>query len=192
MFGEKVIDRFDLPFSVQELTLLKAALAQQINCPRTSSAGRLFDAVASLLDIAQINHYEGQAAMALEALATGFVGADFQAFPSVFKIIDGAPLIIDWQPAIENVLMNLGKKPPALIAAQFHHTLAEMLLAIANRAERQNIVLSGGCMQNAYLVAEAIQGLENAGFTVYCHGQIPPNDGGLAVGQLYAGKFLEM
>jgi hydrogenase maturation protein HypF len=47
-------------------------------------------------------------------------------------------------------------------------------------------------MQNAYLVAEAIQGLENAGFTVYCHGQIPPNDGGLAVGQLYAGKFLEM
>ena len=67
-----------------------------------------------------------------------------------------------------------------------------MMLAIAKRVGQQTVVLSGGCMQNAYLMEKAFQPLANAGFTVYCHEQIPPNDGGLAVGQLYAGKYLKM
>ncbi|GAB6140104.1 carbamoyltransferase HypF [Methylosoma difficile] len=191
MFGDGAFERANLPFSAQELALLKTALKRQMNCPQTSSAGRLFDGVASLLGIAQINHYEGQAAMALEASATALATTrQEKAYP--FNISDGKPVIIDWQPTLEAVIADIGQQPTAQIAAKFHCTLAEMMLAVARRAGQNTIVLSGGCMQNAFLVAAAVQDLTHAGFTVYCHQQIPPNDGGLAVGQLYAGKFLEM
>ncbi len=189
IYGDAVFERDDLPFSTQELALLTSALHKQINCPRTSSAGRLFDAVASLLGLCQINHYQGQAAMALEALASKSViaGERYE-----FNLIDGASVVIDWQIMIEQMLSEIGRHPPADIAAKFHHTLAAMMLAIAKRVGQQTVVLSGGCMQNAYLMEKAFQPLANAGFTVYCHEQIPPNDGGLAVGQLYSGKYLKM
>ncbi|WP_374090541.1 carbamoyltransferase HypF [Methylomicrobium lacus] len=186
MYKEPVFDLNFLPFSESELQLLRPVLAKQINCPRTTSAGRLFDAVASLLGLCQINQYEGQAAMALENCASR---NDCEAaYP--FRIIDSKPMIIDWQDAIEALLADIPNRDAELIAKKFHNTLAEMILAIAKRAGEPTIVLSGGCFQNACLVEATVERLETAGFKVFRHQNIPPNDGGLALGQLYATKYI--
>jgi hydrogenase maturation protein HypF len=213
IFSDGAFGRDNLSFSQTELKLLQSALTKQINCPRTTSIGRLFDAVASLLGLCQINHYEGQAAMALEMCAAG--GAQTDAYYD-FRITETEPLIIDWQLMLEQLLADIdnpainkpfGLSPStssgrtelksrannqgnqALIANKFHNTLAEIILAVAKRAGEQVIVLSGGCFQNALLVEKSVGKLKTAGFTVYCHEKIPPNDGGLAVGQLYATKY---
>jgi len=161
-------------------------LAKQINCPRTTSAGRLFDAVASLLGLCHLNQYEGQAAMALENCAAR--SESDAAYP--FRIIDNEPRVIDWQGAIEALLADMPNRDAELIAKKFHNTLAEMILAIASRAGEQTIVLSGGCFQNACLVEAAVERLLATGFQVFRHQNIPPNDGGLALGQLYATKYI--
>lgn len=187
MLGDAAFDCEGLPFSEPELALLQAALRNNVNCPLTSSAGRLFDAVASMLGICQINGYEGQAAMGLEALAGK--GRAEKTYP--FHIIAGSPLVIDWEPMLATLLGDMPGQPPALIAAQFHVSLAAMIVAVAQRAGESRVLLSGGCMQNACLVTAAARGLTQAGFDVYCQQSLPPNDGGLAIGQLYAAQFLE-
>lgn len=171
-----------LPFSNQELALLSSALDKQLNCPVTSSCGRLFDAVASFLQLCQRNDYEGQAAMLLEQAAQD-VNTDTC---YAFSLQGTAPVIVDWQATIEQLLRDLPHYPAAVIARKFHNTLAEILLTIATQAGEVTIVLSGGCFQNALLVDLARSKLTQAGFNVYCHEKIPPNDGGLALGQVYA------
>ena len=187
IFSDSVFRRQDLPFSRQELSLLQPALNKQVNCPRTTSAGRLFDAVASLLGLCQINRYEGQAAMMLEnSAATILSDQHYQ-----FQLSNSMPIVYDWQITIEQILDDIAQNTsPALIAAKFHNNLAEIILAIAMRAEQKNIVLSGGCFQNALLVEKAVGKLKTAGYTVYCHEKVPPNDGGLALGQIYAAKYI--
>ncbi|MEC4750332.1 carbamoyltransferase HypF [Methylomicrobium sp. Wu6] len=186
IYRERVFDLNLLPFSESELQFMRPALAKQINCPRTTSAGRLFDAVASLLGLCQVSQYEGQAAMALESYAarSEYDGS----YP--FRIIAGEPLVIDWQDTVEHLLAYIPEHNAELIAKKFHNTLAEMILAVARRAGEQTIVLSGGCFQNACLVEKAESKLTNAGFQVFRHQKIPPNDGGLALGQLYAAKYI--
>lgn len=187
IFSDSVFGRQNLPFSKQELNLVHPALVKQINCPHTTSAGRLFDAVASLLGLCQINQYEGQAAMVLENSAATFHSNQQYEFQLSYSI----PIVIDWQSTIEQILEDIAQNTlPALIATKFHNTLAEIIIAIAMRAEQKNIVLSGGCFQNALLVENAVDKLKSAGFNVYCHEKVPPNDGGLALGQLYAAKFI--
>ncbi len=186
IFADKAFDREDLPFTAQELLLLQSALTKQINCPRTTSVGRLFDAVASLLGLCQINQYEGQAAMTLENSAA--VKTSNQRYE--FQIIDNTPIVIDWQITVEQLLSEIGHCLPEHIAVKFHNTLAEIMLVIAMRAGQKTIVLSGGCFQNAILVEKAVRTLKSAGFNVYCHEKIPPNDGGLALGQLVAAKYI--
>ncbi|MDD5323220.1 MAG: carbamoyltransferase HypF [Methylococcales bacterium] len=181
-----VFERQDLAFTTQELNLLQSALTKQLNCPRTTSAGRLFDAVASLLDLCQINQYEGQAAMVLEN-STASIESD-QHYQ--FQLIPSSPIVIDWQITIEQLLNDTAYITPGYIAAKFHNTLAEIMLAIAELAGQKTIVLSGGCFQNAFLVEKAVRKLNTAGFNVYCHEKIPPNDGGLALGQLYAANYI--
>jgi len=186
IYEERVFDLNFLPFTESELQLLSPVLAKQINCPRTTSAGRLFDAVASLLGLCHLNQYEGQAAMALENCASR---SDSEASYPI-RIIDSEPRVIDWQEAIEALLADIPNRDAELIAKKFHNTLAEMILAIAKRAGEPTIVLSGGCFQNASLVEAAVERLKTAGFKVFRHQNIPPNDGGLALGQLYATKYI--
>jgi len=186
MYKERVFDLNFLPFSESELQLLHPVLAKQINCPRITSAGRLFDAVASLLGLCHLNQYEGQAAMALENCASR---SDSEASYPI-RIIDSEPRVIDWQEAIEALLADIPNRDAELIAKKFRNTLAEMILAIAKRAGEQTIVLSGGCFQNACLVEATVERLKTAGFKVFRHQNIPPNDGGLALGQLYATKYI--
>ncbi|MGZ8136000.1 MAG: carbamoyltransferase HypF [Methylococcaceae bacterium] len=185
LFGDNVFNRPNAPFSMQELKLLQSALVKQLNSPLTSSVGRLFDAVASLLGLCQINHYEGQAAMALEMSAALIVSDQLYDF----SIKPGNPIVIDWRITITQLLADIGYSSVALIAAKFHNTLAAIMVTIALQSGQKTIVLSGGCFQNACLVSAAVKQLKAADLAVYCHGKIPPNDGGLAVGQLYAVKY---
>lgn len=186
IFGSSVFERKDPPFSAQELKLLQSALSRQLNCPRTTSVGRLFDAVASLLGLCHINHYEGQAAMALEMSAAS--NASDRHYD--FHIKHETAIVIDWKITLEQLLDDIPHSPVELIACKFHNTLAEIILALALQAGQRTIILSGGCFQNAYLTANAAKRLKSSGFEVYCHEKIPPNDGGLALGQLYAAKYI--
>jgi len=106
-----------------------------------------------------------------------------------YKLVGKSPVIIDWQPMIIEILDDLSQQTKSVIAAKFHNTLAEIMLNIANQAHQQHIVLSGGCFQNAYLTECCVKKLESAGYTVFTHEKIPPNDGGIALGQLYASVF---
>ena len=152
---------------------------------RTSSAGRLFDAVASLLGLRQESSYEAQAAMMLEQI-TAPVAAG--AYP--FSLVesqgeDGAPMVdLDWRPVVRGVLDDLRCGTAAsAVAGRFHGTMARMIAATAEWVGLSRVVLTGGCFQNAALLSFAARELGNRRFEVVTHCRIPPNDGGLAVGQ---------
>ena len=159
-------------------------LERGINAPLTSSVGRLFDAVACLTGVADRNGFEGQAAMCLERAI-----ADIRTTES-YKI-DNQSGIGDWAPLIEALLSDQrAGLDVARIAAKFHNALANWILAVAQTADERTVVLSGGVFQNAYLTARATALLEEHGFRVFTHHQVPANDGGIALGQaVLAGKF---
>ena len=161
-------------FTDAELAVMDGMLAGGIQVVRTSSAGRLFDAVASLLGVCQKMSHEGQAAMRLEALA-----GDAPAEPYPFGWRDDA---LDWAPMVAEILR--GAEAPAAAAARFQATLAEMMVAAARRERLEDVCLSGGCFQNRRLLAEATRRLAAEGFRVWRHREIPPNDAGICLGQL--------
>jgi hydrogenase maturation protein HypF len=179
IYGESAFEKMNFDFSTNEKNLLKLALTKNLNCPKTSSLGRLFDAVASLLELCHVNQYEGHAAMLLENCATKSDTTDFYDC----EIVEN---IIDWKPIIEQLLLDKTTKSINYCAAKFHNTLAQISVEIAIRANQKNIVLSGGCFQNAVLTKKVLNCLIVANFTVHTHQNVPPNDGGLALGQLYA------
>jgi len=158
--------------------ILVRMLERNINAPLTSSVGRLFDAVASLSGVAQESRFEGQAAMLLERQIDGLRTDE------CYPLKDG-----DWAPLIEAVQSDVrSQAPPALISARFHNALANWILKVAERAGLEQIVLSGGCFQNSYLLERAARLLESRGFRVYTHQRVPPNDGGIALGQAVLSK----
>jgi hydrogenase maturation protein HypF len=171
-------------FEAKERIILKQVLNQGINCPITSSAGRLFDAIASLLDIRHINGFSGQAAMML-----GFKAEEAATEAAYrFSLIETQrDYILDWEPMVQDILEGLeNEDPPSIIAAKFHNTLAEMIVAIAERVGEKRVALTGGCFQNRYLTERAVKRLGLKGFEVFCHRRVPPNDGGIALGQMMA------
>ncbi|MBS3964879.1 MAG: carbamoyltransferase HypF [Methylomonas sp.] len=175
----------DLPcvgqFQAQERALLASMLRNGVNCPPASSAGRLFDAVASLLDLCHVNSFEGQAAMLLEQAALRSVcKADYP-----YRISGDTPALIDWHLMLSALLDDIGNITVEDIAAKFHNTLAAVIVDIASRAHQANVVLSGGVFQNACLGEKTVTALERAGFSVYLQQHWPANDGGLAIGQIY-------
>ncbi len=156
---------------------LARAFVNGLNTPRTSSMGRLFDGVASLLDIRQTTTYEGQAAIELEWLANNRQETQAYRFEN-----DGA--VIDWRPLVKCILDDLrAGRPASDIAASFHMTLVEMIVSVAHRTAQSQIVLTGGCFQNRLLMESAIDWLRAEGLAPYWPQQVPPNDGGLALGQ---------
>lgn len=166
------------PVTDQERRTLRLALESGANAPRTSSMGRLFDAVAALCGLRRLASYEGQAAAELEWAAAG------KAPPYAFVLRDGDPLILDWQPALEQLLHDLRRGAPVgQISAAFHAGLAAAIVAVAQRLNDKLVVLTGGCFQNARLTEAAVAALEEAGLTPVWHRSVPPNDGGIALGQ---------
>ncbi|MEI8340656.1 MAG: carbamoyltransferase HypF, partial [Verrucomicrobiota bacterium] len=171
-------------FSPNELGTLATMLRKRLNAPSTSSVGRLFDAVASLVNLRQRAGFEGQAAMDLEFALEGVETE--QAYPSLILTKDG-PLVLDWQPMILKILADLQNGVPAgEISAKFHNGLVDVIVTVAHRAGEKRVVMTGGCFQNRYLTERAVRRLSEEGFEPVWHQRIPPNDGGIAVGQIAA------
>jgi hydrogenase maturation protein HypF len=185
-FGEAALEMTYLPtlqtFSPSELNVLKTMLQRGLNVPKTSSAGRLFDAIASLLGLSQFTSFEGQAAMELEFLLDGIIT------DAIYPLPLGH--ILDWSPLLNAILTDLNNDvPKGIIAAKFHNTMIEGMVNIAKQQGIQQVVLTGGCFQNRYLLERAIHRLRNAGFSPYWHHQIPTNDGGIALGQVMGALY---
>jgi len=190
VYGAQVFERADLPplaaFSSQERAVLHTMLERGLNAPLTSSAGRLFDAAAALLGLAQQSAYEGEAAMMLEFAAEGFTADE----PYPFAL--DAEGVLDWRQMIRNIDDERHKNVPAgFQAARFHTTLVEMMVAVAQQAGEQRVILTGGCFQNRRLTEQAVTRLRAAGFEPVWHRRIPPNDGGIAPGQLIAAALAQ-
>jgi hydrogenase maturation protein HypF len=206
VFGEELWEMKELAtlqaFTARELNVLRVVLKRSVNAPRTSSVGRLFDAIASMAGVRQISRYEGQAAMELEFAAEG---AD-TAVPSVSRK-RGADYVLSWKatavpdqvgnthPAsvadwgdmvrlmVDDLRAGAG---PAAIARRFHEALAGCVVPVARRVGLEHVALSGGCFQNRLLTEMTVDRLNAAGFRPCWHRRVPPNDGGLALGQVMA------
>ncbi|MHC1763825.1 MAG: carbamoyltransferase HypF [Verrucomicrobiia bacterium] len=173
-------------FSPEELGVLRRMLHQGIKAPLTSSAGRLFDGVAALVGLRQRSAFEGQAAMDLEFAAEGFESGEAYPLP-VRDGENGGAAIVDWGPMLIGVMEDVQKGlPPGLISTKFHNSLVRAIVEVAGRAGSKNIVLSGGCFQNKRLLEGTAASLERAGFFPFWNRQVPPNDGGIALGQVLA------
>lgn len=155
--------------------VLLQILQRAVNSPVTTSAGRLFDAVAALSGVAKTNAFEGQAPMHLETAITGARMDD--PYPHPLREVDGR-LQLDWAPMLAEILASREEAP-----RRFHVTLAAWITAVARELAVPRVVLSGGCFQNAWLTNATITSLESAGHRVFTHQRVPPNDGGIALGQ---------
>jgi hydrogenase maturation protein HypF len=202
IFGDQLEDVAGLPplraFTHTERAALLQMLSRGVNAPLTTSAGRLFDAVAALVGLRQESHFEAQSAMELEfAVAPADAAADTPypclvraggaGDPSAPKTAASphAPRwIVDWEPTVRALLADQEHHVPVgLLSRRFHVTLAESIVEVARRAGLPRVVLSGGCFQNAFLTEQTVQRLQAAGFQPYWHQRVPPNDGGIALGQ---------
>ena len=188
IFGRELWRRPQLTaqFSAAELGPLRQMLVKGINTPATSSVGRLFDAVASLIGARQCVSFEGQAAMELEACIEPGVEDSYP-----FEIGSVSPRIIDWEPAFVQVIRDAGDgASPGAVSAKFHNMLTEIVVAAARIHGEQKVVLSGGCFQNKYLLERTVRRLLETGFRPCWHRRVPPNDGGIALGQIMAAKSI--
>jgi hydrogenase maturation protein HypF len=185
-FGAKA-DALDLPLwkriPPKKIAAVRSMIERGFNTVQTSACGRLFDAVASIAGVRDEVNFEAQAAIELETCA--LPGVDTQ-YP--FEISDGEPWQIDVRPAIERIVRDvLAARPTGWIAAAFHNTIAAIIVEVCARLRTaegiQRVCLSGGTFQNFYLLERAVAGLRAQGFEVFLHAKVPPNDGGIALGQ---------
>lgn len=209
MEGDAALDR-DLPalraFAEPERRLLGQMLDRGFHAPVTTSMGRLFDGVASLLDLHQVMAFEGQAAMAVEHAAGPWdaEGEGAGAYP--LEILGGddsgqweavgqdvwtteGPWILDWRPTISALLDDLRRGVAVgTAAARFHNALLEAAMAVARRVRQRTgedtVALSGGCFQNRWLLEGLTHRLRQDGFRPLLHERVPANDGGLSLGQV--------
>jgi hydrogenase maturation protein HypF len=206
IFGEPAFEMRHLPpfreLSPVESGALKGMLRRKLNSPQTSSMGRLFDAVASLVGLRQQMRHEGQAAMELEFALDGVETNECYEMPIAARE-DARPttvpnsalctphsaLILDWAPMIQAILSDVQNCVAiGRISAKFHNALAEAVVAVAKRTGERRVVLSGGCFQNRYLTERTVRRLQADGFQPYWHQRVPPNDGGIALGQVVAAR----
>jgi hydrogenase maturation protein HypF len=175
--GDEIERRFSRQAGAATVT---AMLQRQLNCPATSSAGRLFDAAAGLLGVSLIQGYEGQAAMLLEGLAERYGKVEVLACGYVISS-DG---VLDFLPLLS---MLADCRDAAFGAALFHATLADGLSAWVQRAAWQSniehVALGGGCFLNNVLLQTLTTSLSAHGLRVLTAQQLPPNDGGISLGQ---------
>ena len=175
-------------FAGVELDTIMHALQRGLNAPRTSSMGRLFDAVAALCGLGTTISFEGQAAMALEFAADE---AEAVAYPLSLRAFGAAPadtsprFVLDWQPLLEAVLADRAAGVPVgRISARFHNALADAAVAVADAAGCKIVALTGGCFQNARLTETIRLRLLQRDYKVIMNRVVPPGDGGIALGQL--------
>jgi len=186
VFGEKMLD-IELPMfreiDAKKLTFVQDMIVKGVNCPRTSSMGRLFDAVAAMIGIRYTVAYEGQAALELEMIADD---GESGSYPFEWVSEDGYQILP--HQIIQGVVWDIEKHvSPAVISARFHQTIIRMATALC-RVIRQDsglnrVALSGGVFQNAILLKGLIRELSADRFEVFSHSLVPTNDGGISLGQ---------
>jgi hydrogenase maturation protein HypF len=185
-FGAQV-DSLDLPLwrrvPPKKIATVRSMIERRINTIETSACGRLFDAVASIVGVRDEVNFEAQAAIELEACALPDVDASYP-----FEISAGDPWQIDVRPMIDSIVRDvLAAKPAGWIAAAFHNTVVAIVIEVCLRLRSlegiDRVCLSGGTFQNVYLVESAVASLRAKGFEVFLHSKVPPNDGGISLGQ---------
>lgn len=209
LLGPEAVRPIAQLFRPEERQVLTRLLDAGTLCPRTSSVGRLFDAAAALLGFGENGSFEGQAAMRLQFTAEAFREAYHKgrgdAEPEAVAqplaacrimtadgandarpVIDARPLIVDWRPLFASLLRarDDGVATPTLAAA-FHARLAQTVTQIARRFGCRTIALSGGCFQNSLLREMVGRLAKHDGLPLLMHHEIPPGDGGLALGQVW-------
>ncbi|MDR3662980.1 MAG: Sua5/YciO/YrdC/YwlC family protein, partial [Mycobacterium sp.] len=178
--------------SEDERRVLAHQLRTGLGCVPTSSMGRLFDAVAALIGVRQTVDYEAQAAIELEGVSRGI---DCGAATYAFDITAADPVLVDPAPVLRAVIDDQrADVPPGVIGARFHQAVADLIVRLAEAESKATgsrlVALSGGVFQNVLLLQLAIPGLWAKGFDVITHCQVPPNDGGIALGQLLVGNSM--
>jgi len=182
--GEESLS-YPLPFlentGREKTGLVLSALRHKVNCPLTSSTGRLFDAIAALTGICTESSFHAEAPMRMEAAIMDGVTEAYS-----FDLNNG---IVSLKPMIRGIVDDiLEKEDKGRIAAKFHNTVINIILAVSLELRNINninkVVISGGTFQNRYLLEYTEKTLEKNGFRVYSHGTVPSNDGGIALGQV--------
>ena len=182
----------DLPLTrflpENERRLFAQMLKRGINAPLTSSCGRLFDAVAALLNIRHHVSYDGQGAIELEALAEEAANEATKSYPYKILFKTGAPFQLDFSSIFTEILADINAAvSSATIAYRFHQTVAaaatEVCMNISGETSLDRIILSGGVFQNRLLSEMIYTALTSKGLHVFTHRLVPPNDGGIALGQ---------
>jgi hydrogenase maturation protein HypF len=168
----------------REKEIVLKLITTHFNSPLTSSMGRLFDAASALLGICEHSTYEGQAAMELEMAIEGDT-EDHYLFDCQQE---NGSFLISPAPLIRGMLCDLKENTPGgVISLKFHNSIVTMVADICSRLRDEwncnRVALSGGCFQNTFLLTRSIAHLTRSGFEVMYHQKVPPNDGGIALGQ---------
>jgi hydrogenase maturation protein HypF len=182
---KEIAVRLNLAPDQNTCEILDKVIANRINSPLSSGLGRLFDGVAALIGLRSRVSFEGQAAMELEAEAAASSGS---AYPFNILRKNDNPYILDVTPMIKALVNDLAAgKNRRHIASSFHQTLSDAFVAMTSEIHQatglKRVVLSGGCFQNKLLLEHSMDKLRNAGLEVYCHRNVPANDGGVSLGQ---------
>lgn len=194
IYGE--LERCHIPFveglDRERWSQIRLAVRAQINSPACSSMGRLFDAVSAILGVRDTVNYEGQAAVELEQMVAEGEMGEYS-----FQILEEhGTLIVNPDPIIEAVVEDIrDKESPSVISARFHNSVARVIATMARRIREEyglsDIFLSGGVFQNHVLLGRVWDILREDGFRVHTHHKVPPNDGGISLGQAFYGLYLQ-
>jgi hydrogenase maturation protein HypF len=195
-YGDAFLE-LDIPFVHQldrsKWHVLAQMIARGINSLPTSSLGRLFDAVAALIGLRSEVLYEGQAAIELEILAQqqeqGTRQEQSITYPFTISMRDQMPATLDVAPMFRAIVSDMQQGVPASqIAGCFHRSIAELLATVCSGTREQTglnvVALSGGVFQNRLLLEQLVKRLEGMAFQVYVNRRVPPNDGGISLGQI--------
>lgn len=182
-------------FSSDEFDIVKKQLAREINCPPTSSAGRLFDAVSALTGVRGEIDYEAQAAIELEMLAADEAGRGQESYP--FTIVEQQGMrVVKLAELFSSIISDIEERVSVdIISLKFHNTVARMIAEVCRLVAQGNginrVALSGGVFQNRLLLKLASGALSRRGFNVFTHHLVPSNDGGVSLGQAVIANFVE-
>lgn len=179
-----------LSFTDEELSIITRQIERGIGSPLTSSMGRLFDGVSALLGLCRDASYEGEPAAMLEMCVDSSETGKYD-----FSVSEADPAVIDTRPMIRAIVNDIALGvPESIISARFHNAVVGSTLEMCARGRDalglNDVVLSGGCFQNKLLIERTIRRLEEAGFRIYTHHIVPPNDGGISLGQAAIGAAL--
>ncbi len=175
--------KFLHPVPEKQIAVVDAMIARRIHSIETSSSGRLFDAVAAIVGLGSEVTFEGQAAIALESAAQPGVEDRYS-----FQLQESEPMQLDMRPMITEIARDVaGGTPSGLISARFHNTVVTAIVEVCRWIRQQEnltrVCLSGGVFQNMYLLKRTVKDLDKDGFQVFLHAMVPPNDGGISLGQ---------